>query len=192
MIKRHSYDIVKLYIDQIGITVFSFILITALGSVSDSAALQIGLSTFTTLFFGVILYTTAWDLGAKDKLSLDSGRAEYHPLKGLALSLFANLPNFILAGGAAICFLLSFTGVDAFYSIGAVLLTIAKFTMAIYLGIINVATSFAGGWGTLGALVQSIAYCIIPFAAVFFTQLGYSFGLKEKKLFGGAADPKRK
>ncbi len=192
VVKRHSYDIVKLYINQLGITVFSLILITALGSVSNSKWLELGLSVFTTAFFGVIIYTTAWDLGAKDKLSVDSGRAERVPFKGLLLSVFANLPNFALAGIAAICLAVSKSG-DAFYSVGAVLLTIAQFTMAIYLGIVNFAVSFAADWGeTSYFIIRAVSFFIVPVISIFVTQLGYYLGLREKKLFGGAMDAKRK
>ena len=118
--KRHSYDIVKLYIDQIGITVFSLILITALGSISNSLAMQLGLSIFTTLFFGVILYTTSWELGAKDRLSFDGGRCEACKFKGLIMSLYANIPNFLLAGLSVIFLLISKAGSEAMYSAGAV------------------------------------------------------------------------
>ncbi len=193
IVKRHSYDIVKLYINQIGITVFSLILITALGSISDSMLLRFGLSVFTTLFFSVIIYTTAWDLGAKDKLSYESGRGDYHPMKGLLLSIFANIPNFVFAGFGAVCLALSNTGVYAFYSIGAVLLTIAKFTMAIYLGIVQLIVSFASDWGVTNySIVTAIGFLIVPAIAIFVTQLGYHLGLKEKKLFGGAMDAKRR
>lgn len=192
ILKRHSYDIVKLYIDQIGITVFSLILITALSAVSDSTVFKVALSVFTTLFFSVILYTTAWDLGAKDKLSLDSGRGEYKPYKGIVLSVFANIPNFVLAGLAAVFLAISKTGSEACYSVGAVLLTIVKFTMAIYLGIVESAMSFASDWGTSGEILKAVGYFAVPVIAVFVTQLGYIFGLKEKKLFGGAMDAKRK
>ncbi len=192
ILKRHSYDIVKLYIDQIGITVFSLILITALGSISDSTLLKFFLSVFTTLFFSVILYTTAWDLGAKDKLSLNSGRGEYKPYKGIVLSVFANIPNFVLAGLAAIFLAISKAGSEVCYTVGVTLLTIAKFTMAIYLGIVEAVTAFASDWGTSGAVVKSLGYFIVPIIAILVTQLGYTLGLKEKKLFGGKMDAKRK
>ncbi len=193
MIKRHSYDIVKLYIDQIGITVFSLILMTALTSLSDSIWLGFGLSVFTTLFLGVILYTTAWDMGAKDKLSFDSGRGEYQPVKGLVLSVFANIPNFVLAGLSAIFLLISKAGNNVLYSVGGVLLIIAKFTMAVYLGIVNTIVSPFTGLATLDYnIINAAVFCVIPVISIGITQLGYSLGLHEKKLFGGAMDAKRK
>lgn len=193
IVKRHSYDIFKLYLNQIGITVFSFILITALGSISASVAMQVGISVFTTLFFSVLIYTAAWDLGAKDKLSVDAEREKRFPLKGLVLSAFANIPNFLFAGVAAICFLIGrFGGVDALHSVGSVFLIIAKFTMAIYLGIVETAVSFSENWGSIDFLITSLGYLIAPVIAIGMTQLGYYFGLKERKLFGKLFDTNKK
>ncbi len=193
IVKRHSYDIFKLYLNQIGITVFSLILITALGSISASRAMQVGISVFTTLFFSVLIYTSAWDLGAKDKLSIDAGREKRFPLKGLVLSVFANIPNFIFAGVATICFLIGrFGGADALHSVGSVFLIIAKFTMAIYLGIVETAVSFSRNWGSIDFLITSLGYLIAPVIAIGVTQLGYYFGLKERKLFGKLFDTNKK
>ncbi len=193
MVKKHSYDIVMLYIDQIAITVFSLILMTALVSVSDSLWVGFGLSIFTTLFFGVIIYTKAWDLGAKDKLSFDSGRGEYQPLKGLVLSIFANIPNFVLSSLAAIFLFISKAGNEALYSIGGALLTISKFTMAIYLGIVNLIVSPISDWYYVDFyIINSVVLFIVPIISIAITQFGYTLGFREKKLFGGAMDAKRK
>ena len=193
IVKRHSYDIFKLYLNQIGITVFSFILITALGSISDSIAMQVGISVFTTLFLSVLLYTMAWDLGAKDKLSIDAGREKRFALKGLLLSVFANLPNFLLSGLAALFFVITRAGgADGFYSVGAVLLTIAKFTMAVYLGIVETAVMFSTDWGSIDFVITALGYFIVPVISIAVTQLGYYFGLEEKKLFGAFSAPKKK
>jgi hypothetical protein len=193
-IKGHSYDIFKLYLYQIGITVFSLIIITALGSISDSVLFEVAISVFTTLFFSVLIYTSAWDLGARDKLSVEAGRAQRCAYKGVLLGVFANLPNFILTGFAAIAFAVSLIGgSDAFYSIGGVLLTIAKFTMAIYLSFINHIPSIFGTMSvTVDALVTSIVAFLMPLIAIGITELGYYLGLKEHKLFGGTMDAKRK
>jgi len=193
-IKGHSYDIFKLYLYQIGITVFSFIIISAIGMVSDSIAFEIGISVFTTLFFSVLIYTSAWDLGAKDKLSCEAGRASRYPLKGVWLSVFANLPNFALSLFAALCFIIKLiSGSEVFYSIGAVLITITKFTMAIYLSFINHIPSIFGELDpTVDAIVTSVVCFFMPVIAIGVTQLGYYFGLSERKIFGGAMDAKHK
>ena len=89
-LKENSYDIVRLYINQIGMTIFSLVLyfsVTSLGDNPDSAALyvklKIGISIFAILFFFALLYTAAWDWGANDKIRIDSGKIK----KNSAVSL---------------------------------------------------------------------------------------------------------
>ena len=62
-LKENSYDIVRLYINQIGITIFSLVLyfsITSLSNNPDGGALylkvKIGISIFAILFFYALLY----------------------------------------------------------------------------------------------------------------------------------------
>ncbi len=193
--KKHSYDIVKLYLNQIGINVFSFIIMTPLISISESVVLKVGVSVFTTLFFSVLIYTMAWDLGAKDRLSVDAGRLEPYTKKGIVLSLFANIPNFLFAGVAGICLLISaLSGSDGvIMTIGGVFCLIAKFTMMIYNGIVESIFAFASQYGdTVHNALVSFGYMLTGIIPIFVTQLGYSFGYKEKKLFGGHADAKKK
>jgi len=109
--KENSYDIVRLLINQIGITIFSLVLYTALQFDLDPATtltIKICLSVFATLFYLTLLYTAAWEFGAKDKLRIDSGKYKKQPAKGALMSFCANLPNFILAIGALVCFLVYF------------------------------------------------------------------------------------
>ena len=69
-LKENSYDILRLYINQIGITIFSLVLYFSVGMLDDkvlSLRLKIAISVFAMLFFFALLYTAAWDWGAKDK-----------------------------------------------------------------------------------------------------------------------------
>ena len=60
--KENSYDIVKLYLTQIAISVFALIMYTSAGFIqantSLSATFQIIISIFSILFYFVLLYTT--------------------------------------------------------------------------------------------------------------------------------------
>ena len=98
--KENSYDIIRLLINQVGITIFSLILYTSLGAVNIEEGMKRGvnaaLSVFSMLFYFALLYTVAWDWGAKDKIRIDGGRMEPDPLKGTKMAFFANVPNFIL------------------------------------------------------------------------------------------------
>ena len=103
--KENSYDILRLYINQIGITIFSLLLYFSVASIEDKTLglrLKIAISVFAILFYFALLYTAAWDWGAKDKIRIDAGRLECKKYKGALMSLIANIPNFILAAGCVI------------------------------------------------------------------------------------------
>ena len=98
-LKENGYDILRLYINQIGITIFSLILYFSVSSMEDKTlGLKIAISVFAILFYFALLYTAAWDWGAKDKIRIDAGREKKRVYKGALMSFFANLINFILAG----------------------------------------------------------------------------------------------
>ena len=99
-IKRNIHDILRLYINQIGITIFALMLYTACGATEDIrlfCQLRTIVSVFSICFYLVLIYYVSWENGAKDKIRVDGGRMEPTPYRGLLCSLLANIPNFILS-----------------------------------------------------------------------------------------------
>ena len=77
--KENSYDVVKLYVNQLGIMIFSMLLYTAVGAFENeklSLALSIFVSVFSICFYLVLIYYAIWEIGAKDKIRIDGGRME--------------------------------------------------------------------------------------------------------------------
>ena len=186
--KANSYDITKLYINQIGISIFSLFMSFAVESVSVEEDLKLTLnvilSSFSILFFFFLLYTAAWDMGAKDKIRVESGRMPYDKHKGMKLSLFANVPNFVLS---AVCIL--FLCIDlaasgdvwktAFYIFNVLL----RFTTVMYNGILQ--GIFQGVLNVneiLYLLYQSVGFFLAPLFAVAVTQFGYYMGVKDRRI----------
>ena len=93
-LKENGYSIVKLFLNQIIITVFALML--SMATFSNRKTLLL-VSIFSILFFLYLNYSQCWEIGAKDKLRIDAGRLESMPAKGLWLALGANIPNFISA-----------------------------------------------------------------------------------------------
>ena len=191
--KEHLYDIVKLYVNQIGITIFSIFLMSAVGSIEDeslSNTLSIIVSVFSILFYLVLIYNVVWELGAKDRIRIDSGRYQAKPMKGLVMSLWANLPNFVLAGVAAIFGIIFVAGgAEWAASPFLILFMLVKFHAAMYVGVIQglspalpSATSDVSVFAD--ALVEDVWFLLIPLVAVLVAHLSYWLGTKEKKLFG--------
>lgn len=200
--KENSYDIVKLFINQIGITIFSFMLYTAVAMIEDESLflkINVFVSVFAILFYFSLLYTAAWDIGAKDKIRIDSGKALMTPTKGLKMALFANVPNFLLT-----VFAVAFMSVymashnEWFFSVFVVLDMFIRFILAMFLGLIQGVFSFLATDDPLNVnfcpyyLCQSIGFLVGPILSVFVTHFGYKMGSAEKKIFGFIAASKKK
>lgn len=190
ILKENSYDIVRLYVNQLGIMIFSMLLYTAVGAFENeslSSALSIFVSVFSICFYLVLVYYAVWEIGAKDKIRIDGGRMEPCKNKGLLMSLFANLPNFIL-GLLTVIFLSLFLAIenDGVYAAFLIFNTIMRFHASMYLGFITaiVPTGLsAGSIDYIEFLIEAIIFTVIPILSIAVTHIAYSLGSKEKKLF---------
>ncbi len=93
---KYSYSIVKMFLNQFGISVFGSVLAMATTS-ADNNTLTVIVSIAAVIFYLFLLYTMTWEIGAKDRISVDTGKVKYSPCKGLLLSLIANIPNLLIA-----------------------------------------------------------------------------------------------
>ena len=188
--KENSYDIVRLYVNQLGIMIFSMLLYTAVGSFENeklSNTLGIFVSIFSICFYLVLIYYVVWEIGAKDKIRIEGGRAEPCKHKGLVMGLFANVPNVVL-GLFTLLFLVIYlaSGNTAASSVFFIFNLITRFHASMYLGIISavVPTGLsAGAVDYIEMLTETILFVVIPLVSVAVTHLAYHLGSKEKKLF---------
>ena len=184
-LKEHSYDVVRLYINQIGITIFSLLLYFSSSSLDGSIALKlkVGISVFATLFYFVLLYTAAWDWGANDIIRIEGGRQKKNIFKGALLSVLSQVINFILAGVCILTISLVMNGSEGANSVFFVFNLILRFTNAMYLGMLQgIFASFEAD-ANLYYLLHSIGYMVLPLLAILATHIGYVFGLKNIKIF---------
>ncbi len=93
-LKEYSYSIFKMFVNQLGMTMFGLVLSMA---THQNTTLHVAASVFSILFYMVLLYTMTWDIGNAEKIRIDNKRMVYKPLKGFYMSLVANIPNFLLA-----------------------------------------------------------------------------------------------
>ncbi len=93
---KYSYSIVKMFVNQFAISIFGAMLAMATLT-TDSNVLTIVVSCFAILFYLFLIYTMTWEIGAKDKISVDVGKKDYRPMTGLYMAMFANIPNLIIA-----------------------------------------------------------------------------------------------
>ena len=188
--KENSYDIVRLYVNQLGIMIFSMLLYTAVGSFENeslSLKLSIFVSVFSTCFYLVLVYYAMWELGAKDKIRIDGGRMEPCKNKGLVMGLFANVPNLVL--GAITVILMSVflaSGNDGIYAGFLVFNTIMRFHDSMLLGVITSIVPTGLSSGTIDYvefLIEAILFTVLPLISVGVTHLAYTLGSREKKIF---------
>ena len=188
--KENSYDIVKLYVNQLGIMIFSMLLYTAVGSFENETigtALSVFVSLFSICFYLVLIYYVIWEIGAKDKIRIDGGRMEPCKNKGLVMGLFANVPNFVLAAFTLI-FLLIFlaTKNDGVYAAFLIFNTITRFHASMYLGVI---TAVIPGSTTEQSIdytefaIESVLFLVLPIISPIVTHLAYRLGEQDKKIF---------
>jgi hypothetical protein len=198
-LKENGYDILRLYINQIGITIFSLILYFSVSSIEDETLglrIKIAISVFAILFYFALLYTAAWDWGAKDKIRIDAGREKKRAYKGALMSFFANLINFILAGVCLISTLANRNAVTA-SSMEQIFNLILRMTNAMYIGLIKgVFSPFAPPDSTIYdpnfVIMETVGYLVLPLLAILATHIGYVFGLKEIKIFSSKNSKKNK
>ena len=191
--RENSDSIVKLYINQIGVAIFAMFLYTAAAAISSdgvtSLLIKVGISAFAVVFYFVLIYTVAWEIGAKDKIRIDAGRMEEKKIKGLGIGVYANMPNFVFVGLAFVLFLIYLaSGADSLYTVFGVLNGIFRIFVSMYLGIIQGLTD--GLSDNVDHLVETALYLVFSAVASLVTYLSYLMGLKDKRLF--PTTPKKK
>ena len=185
--KENSYDVVRLYINQFGITIFSLILYFSGTVVADESwklTLYLLISIFSTLFFYALIYYTAWEFGGKDRIRIDAGRMEYNKNKGLYLGLLAGTPNLVFAILSILgkgIYMLSGAGFfDLLFSIPNILL---RFTSAMYMGSMKFFFNPIGAQDPdLMFLLQSIGFLLLTVLGAFVVHFGYRMGYKCRHL----------
>ena len=199
--KRYSYQIVRLFVIQIGIAIFglvlSFAVSTAFRDRNPGTALLL-VSIFSVLFYLSILYSVVWEIGGKDRIHLDAVHEKLRGGKGLLLALLASVPNLLLdllmlIGGTLYRF--GSTSVGSGFIVAG--FTPSFFIQSMYQGIINRILSAFGliepGKTAAGSasyyLVTALLFfaVLVPMIAV--TGFAYWMGLNEKRLIPSAKKP---
>ena len=168
-LKKYSYNIVKLLINQIAISIFGNVLAIACG-MAQYEQLKLITSIFAILFYMFLNYSAVWDLGFRELPGIEAGRNPRRPLAGLYMALVAAIPNFLLAILVMLGNLLC--DIKFFSTVGAVAGMIAIWVEGMYTGIL----SFIKISG-MPATSYRISYFIIIIPGLLAGWLGYYFGI---------------
>ena len=192
--KENSENIIKLFINQIGIAIFSMFMILAAYAISDkggnAAVISIFISIFSIIFYFVLIYNVAWEIGAKDKIRIDAGRMEKKESKGILLGIYSNIPNFIIIGLAIVLFsIYMIAGGEWLKNIFAILNFIFRFFVSMYLGLIQGITTSIANENT-AYLVQSVLFFVFSIISAVVIHVSYILGLKDFRFFPNAKSAK--
>lgn len=174
-IKNHSYDMITMFLNQIAISLFGFTLVLASMKINNDTLRNVT-SILSILFYLVLLYMKAWDVGFRDKVSVEQGKKTNNPLRGALISLCANAINYVLAIFVMLRALLP--QVSIIDSLGGVAQAICMFVHGMYAGVL---VNPVGG-----APLNSywFSYFLTPIPAILICGLAYYFGLHDVKYTG--------
>ena len=164
--ERYSYDSVRMLLNQVAISMFGFALAMTAAK-AESPNLLLWSSIASVVFYLALIYGAAWKTGSGDKLSIEYGKIPFRPLRGLFISLIANLPNFLVAILIAI-------GALGAETLGSICRTIALLGQGMYQGIL--ATVKIGG-----VALNNFwwVYLLLPLPAMLVSLVGYIAGAKD-------------
>ncbi len=164
--QKHSYSAVRLFVNQIAISIFGLVLAIACGKVENDT-LKVCASVGAILFYLFLLYAAMWEAGSKDKLSC----SKTIPLTGLYIGLVANSLNILLAIIITVSSFASEGG--TLHAVGAISSVIALFIEGMYTGLLSVDLN--------GIPLNDywLSYFIIVIPAIAVSAVAYWFGVKE-------------
>ncbi|MBE6531636.1 MAG: hypothetical protein E7679_06105 [Ruminococcaceae bacterium] len=172
---NYSYSSIKMFVNQFAISIFGAMLSMATSAAANNT-LSIVVSVISILFYLFLIYTVAWEVGAKDRISVDIGKKKYRPHTGLLVSLVANIPNFLIA--------IVFTAFSPFKATntvaGGVCVVTSVLTLLLEGMYLGVTTSISIGAKLLNTFWWSYFLIILP--AMMVSWVGYYLGFKNKKL----------
>lgn len=178
-LKDNSYSAVKMLVNQIAMAMFGMMVSFAVATMDDwiwLAGTAVGV-----LLYLFLAYNMFWEMGAKDRIRVDSGREKAMPLKGLYIDLMANIPIILVCILMLVGYYLGSQYIWA-GNLHVVTSLIARFLQAMYLGLIQL-YSPVNPWG--------IVLTILPVLAV--SCAAYLLGFRNFRilsLFG--IDPNKK
>lgn len=166
-------------VNQLGMMMFGLVL--SMATYNDDR-LHIFTSVFAVLFYMVLLYMMCWEYGQKEKPKVEHGRLPYMPLKGLFMSLCANVINILLT---IVLFVGYFNVTDMENQQPAWAFNLydssrffALVIQAMYIGLINLHMRWNGGQ------INPLAFIVIILPSLAASTLGYYLGLKDIRLLG--------
>ena len=165
--EKHSYNAVKLLLNQIVIGIFFGVGFLFVANKLENPTFKIAASVLSIIFYLFLEFTVAYKLGADDRISVDLGKTKPDYLLPVKLWLLGNSVNLLLAVFIALGQI--FQGVEFFGVVGGVCVTIAMIIEGMYVGILLLVPHWT-------------MYFVITLPALAVIFISYVVGLKSKKI----------
>ena len=134
-LEKYSYESVKLFLNQCAISLFGLTLALAAGMMGSST-LKVASSSGAIIFYLFLQYTVAWEVGCKDKISIDCKKAKRDMSIPVKMWLLSNSLNLLIAVLITLGHLLSNVGL--FSSLGGIASVIAFIIEGEYMGVLSI------------------------------------------------------
>ncbi len=172
--QRYSYESVRLFLNQVAIGIFGCVLVIAAG-MAENDTLRLITSVFAVVFFLFLQFSSAWRIGAEDRLSIDLGKREKSLWIPVKIWLLANSLSLFLALLMTLAFAFDGGFVDG---VGSIATAIKLIVDGMYTGILALQVNGV----TLNSLWYVHFLTALPALAVIYAS--YICGLKNIA-FGG-------
>ena len=189
--REHSKLITKLFINQVGMTIFGLVLTMAvMRSTGNNPTLTVAVSIFSILFYLCLIYNVMWEEGARNIIRVNAGRMERIPCFSLKAALWASVPNLALALFMLVCFVFAFPfGNELALSLYTALHIILGLFEAMYVGLFSAILEVFPATET-----QSLMACVLYFLSslpmMLVSMLAYFLGERNIYLLGKRAPKK--
>ena len=183
--REHSRLISRLFVNQIGMTIFGMILTMAvIRAAANNQTILVFVSLFAVLFYLCLIYNVMWEEGAKNIIRIKAGRMPQERAFALKAALLASVPNLVLAFLLTVSYLLAYPlGVDAFKGVQDSFHLILGIFEAMYLGLFNVVLSACPGEATKDLWV-SVLYLLSSLPMILVSMGAYELGKRNVYLLG--------
>lgn len=175
-LKNKSYDIVKLFINQLAIAIFGLSLALATGGTTEEGqtnVLQIVTGVFSVAFYLFLVYTMMWDAGYKDGKHIKNKEEGYSSLCGLFVGLCASLLNFLVA----VFITLGTLFPDSLSGVGGVFSVIGLIIEGMYTGLLAIRV------GDIPLNTMPVMWFLIMVPMILTSTVAYIAGTKELRVF---------
>ena len=173
-LNNYSYSAVKMFVNQFAISIFGAMLSMATTAVENNT-ISVVASIASIIFYLFLIYALAWEIGAKDRISVDIGKKKKNIHIGVLIALVANIPNMLIAIVYSIGY--PFMGVQMWAgNMCTVVRVISILLQGMYFG---VTTSIMFGAQTLN--FYPITYLLIMIPSLLTSWVAYALGFKNKK-----------